>query len=145
MNCVWASHIMTCGTSIHFMRPRSWFYLMVTRCLFDGTHLNSISSFYDGCSNQDWAISRDLKHCDDRSHILFGEIKNQESWSVFVILSADFEVRSLWQGMTKQIINNFPSDLDLKDILHNSVVTRRQTDARWDDIFDNAYHSDRHL
>ena len=44
---------MTCGTLIHFMRHRSWFYLMVTRYLFDGTHFNSISSLYDGCGNQE--------------------------------------------------------------------------------------------
>lgn len=91
-------------------------------CLMDGTHFTSISSFYDWGT---WTILRAPSDCDDRSHILFGEIKNPVL-SVFVILSQILRLDHCDRRMTKQIINNFP-DLDLKDILHNSVVTTWRT------------------
>ena len=70
-----------------------------------------------------WDILRAARDREDREHILFGEIKSLECFRHVIRYS---EVRSLYQGMTKQINNNFP-DPDLEDILHNSGDKQ----ARW--------------
>ena len=119
MNCI--SHV--CHETLRW----GSFYEASIMVLFDGHKIfvwwdpfQLYLMLYDG------AISRVSRDCDDRTHILFGEITISECFRHFIW---DFEVRSLWQGMTKQIINNSP-DLDLEDILHNSVVTRRRTRGR---------------
>ena len=138
MNCIWGAQMWHMELyEGNFTRPQSWFYLMVTRYLFDRSHSNSISNFMtDVTLDLRWDILRAARDREDREHILFGEIKSLECFRHVIRYS---EVRSLYQGMTKQINNNFP-DPDLEDILHNSVVTSRR-----DDISDNSYRSYRHL
>ena len=70
--------VMELYDGAHFMRPQSWFYLMVTRFLFDGTHFNSISCFMT-------ELFREYQEIVTTEHTSC--LEKSRSLSVFVILS----------------------------------------------------------